>query len=324
PIYFSSSLRRGETASSSIAPPAVPTMEDKLWDAVAQVKAKGPLVQCLTNFVSMDFMANGLLALGASPAMIHSTGELAAAVPIVGAIGGAVSINIGTLDERWIESFKMTVRLCKDNNVPWVLDPVAAGFTPLRTETALELMEIYPPAVLRGNGSEILALSPAPPSEGGATEEGGKGVDSSKSSDAALDAAVRLAARFGCVVCVSGAVDYVVFVPDAGEDYVVFVPDAVVSTCPHGVEMLTKVTGAGCLVTSVIGAFVAAAQATTTAAIAEAATLAFTFYGICAELAAKESSGPGSFRVAFLDKLYSTTRESSVGIAIKTSLSPFF
>jgi len=293
---------------------AAPTMETKLWDAVAQVKAKGPLVQCLTNFVSMDIMANGLLAIGASPAMIHSTGELGTAVPIVGSIGGAISINIGTLDEQWIESFKMTVRLCKDSSVPWVLDPVAAGFTPLRTQTALELMEIHPPAVVRGNGSEILALSPAPASEGGATEGGGKGVDSSKSSDAALDAAKRLAAKFGCVVCVSGAVDYVIFVPDAGAGA------PVVSTCPHGVEMLTKVTAAGCLVTSVIGAFVAATQATTPSAIAEAATLAFTFYGICAELAAKESSGPGSFRVAFLDKLYSTTRESSMGIAIKTSL----
>ena len=81
--------------------------EDRLWKCVGLVKTKSPLVQCLTNFVSMDIMANGLLALGASPAMVHATGELEAAVPIVGAVGGAVSINIGTLDERWIESFKM-------------------------------------------------------------------------------------------------------------------------------------------------------------------------------------------------------------------------
>ena len=172
--------------SSTINPTTATTIDAKLWEAVAAVKAKSPLVQCLTNFVSMDIMANGLLALGASPAMVHATGELDASVPIVGAIGGAVSINIGTLDERWIESFKQTVLLCKVHGVPWVLDPVAAGFTPLRTETALELMALHPPAVVRGNGSEILALSPAP-AEGAEGGGGGKGVDSTKSSDAAVD-----------------------------------------------------------------------------------------------------------------------------------------
>lgn len=233
-------------------------------------------------------------------------------MPIVGAIGGCVSINIGTLDERWIESFKMTVGLCKANNVPWVLDPVAAGFTSLRTNTALELMDLQPPAVVRGNGSEIMALSPAPADDAG----GGKGVDSTQSSDAALDAAKRLATKYNCVVCVSGAVDYVITPPSPSND------STLVSTCPHGVEMLTKVTAAGCLVTSVIGAFVAGMEASSPAAAAEAATLAFTYYGIAAELAAKESTGPGSFRVAFMDKLYSTNKEAckAGGIAIGTAL----
>ena len=320
--------------SSTINPTTATTIDAKLWEAVAAVKAKSPLVQCLTNFVSMDIMANGLLALGASPAMVHATGELDASVPIVGAIGGAVSINIGTLDERWIESFKQTVLLCKVHGVPWVLDPVAAGFTPLRTETALELMALHPPAVVRGNGSEILALSPAPAAgaagaEGAEGAEGGggggKGVDSTKSSDAAVDAAKRLSAKFKCVVCVSGAVDWIVnnSANGGGESST---DSCRVHACPHGVEMLTKITAAGCLITSVIGAFVAVASASagsdddSCAAVAEAAAMAFTFYGVCAELAAAESSGPGSFRVAFLDKLHVTTRESAAAIAIKTTL----
>merc|ERR1711879_25406 len=120
----------------------------------------------------MDIMANGLLAIGASPAMVHSTSELKDAPPIVGAIKGAVSINIGTLDDMWIECFKEAVRLCKENNIPWVLDPVAAGFTPLRASTSVALMDIHPPAVVRGNGSEIDALSAA---AAGGTGEGGKG-----------------------------------------------------------------------------------------------------------------------------------------------------
>jgi hydroxyethylthiazole kinase len=272
---------------------------EQLWELVGLVRSKSPLVQCLTNYVSMDLMANGLLALGASPAMVHATGELDAAVPIVGAVGGAVSINIGTLDERWIESFKATARLCKEHGVPWVLDPVAAGFTPLRTSTAVELMEIHAPAVLRGNGSEILALAGA--------ASGGKGVDSTAGSDAALDAAKALAAKFKCVVCVSGATDFVVSPDDAAK----------VATCPHGVEMLTKVTAAGCLVTSVIGAFVAAKPAGMSAR--DAALHAFTYYGLCAELAMRVSEGPGSFRSAFLDKLYTTTREKC-DIPVRSSL----
>jgi len=316
------------STSAAIFPAS--SVDDKLWDAVAAVRAKAPLVQCVTNFVSMDIMANGLLALGASPAMVHATGELGAAVPIVGALGGAVSINIGTLDEHWVESFRQTVALCKEHGVPWVLDPVAAGFTPLRTETTLALLAIHPPALVRGNGSEILALSPEPneaaAKEGGGISGGGgggKGADSTQSSDAALDAAKRLSAKFKCVVCVSGAVDYVV---DATQPAPSSSPPSaeagpvVVHACPHGSEMLTKVTAAGCLVSSVIAAFVAAAQARAPASVAEAAALAFTYYGVCAELAAAESHGPGSFRVAFLDKLYSTSRESASSIAVKTTL----
>mmetsp|Transcript_26642 Transcript_26642/g.80295 ORF Transcript_26642/g.80295 Transcript_26642/m.80295 type:complete len:292 (-) Transcript_26642:54-929(-) len=272
---------------------------EQLWELVGLVRSKAPLVQCVTNFVSMDIMANGLLAIGASPVMVHATGELESAVPVVGSAGGAVSINIGTLDDRWIESFKMAVATCKAQDVPWVLDPVGAGFTPLRTRTAIELTEISPPAVVRGNASEILALAGA--------AGGGKGVDSTMGSEAALDAAKLLAVKYGCVVCISGATDYIVG-PEEG---------APVATCPHGVAMLKNVTATGCLVTSVICAFVAAKPATLS--VQHAAAFAFTFYGLCAELAMRSSKGPGSFRVAFLDSLYSTTRETC-DLDIKTSL----
>lgn len=284
-----------------------PEIATKLWAAVKNLREKSPLVQCLTNFVSMDIMANGLLAIGASPAMVHATGELADAIPIVGVIGGAVSINIGTLDERWIESFKAAVDLCKQHKVPWVLDPVAAGFTPLRTSTALELMAISPPTVLRGNGSEISALAPAAADEGG----GGKGVDSTTGSDAAVDAAKRIALKYGSVVVITGAIDYIVSASEDGK--------CTVAACPHGVEMLTKVTAAGCLVSSVVAAFVASRDPAE-ASVAEAAAYAMTWYGLCAELAMTESKGPGSFRANFLDRLYNTKDAESCNIPIKTNL----
>jgi len=280
-----------------------PLVEEKLWAAVTALKEKAPLVICLTNFVSMDIMANGLLAIGASPAMIHSTDELKDALPIVSAIKGAVSINIGTLDDTWIHSFKEAVRLCKENDIPWVLDPVAAGFTPLRTDTAIALMDMHPPAVVRGNGSEIGALAATAT---GGTGEGGKGVDSTAASDAALDAAKRLAQKYKCIVCVSGGTDYIV---DEGGK---------VGTCPHGVEMLTKVTAAGCLISSITIAFVATRPENIS--VHEATTLAMTYYGICAEKAMKASKGPGSFKAELMDELYNTKDKNSCGMSIRSKL----
>lgn len=255
---------------------------EKLQEIVRAVKAKAPLVQCLTNFVSMDFMANGLLALGASPAMVHAVEELEPAIDVVAAIKGAVSINIGTLDPTWIESFKFAARTCKAKGVPWVLDPVAAGFTPLRTTTATELLDIGGCSVLRGNASEILAVA-------GAVGDT-KGVDSSQGSGAALKAAKSLAAKYNCVVCISGAVDFVVN------------PTGQVSSCEHGVEMLTKITAAGCLVSSIIAAFLAAKPSGFSDA--EAALYAFIYFGICSEAASQTSKGPGSLRLNLLDQLY--------------------
>ena len=223
------------------------SVEDKLWEAVAAVKAKS---KCPAAYVCVG--APALTSLG-SPAQVRwsnasptsfpwtswQTGcwrsvrarqwctPLGAAAPHRQSHRRRVSINIGTLDEHWIKSFEACVELCKANDVPWVLDPVAAGFTTLRTETAVKLMKIHPPAVLRGNGSEITALNGA--------AGGGKGVDSTEGSDAAVGAAKELAAKFNCVVCVSGATDYIVAAGGEGP----------VMTCPHGHEMLTKVTACG-------------------------------------------------------------------------------
>merc|ERR1711924_181178 len=134
------------------------------------------------------------------------------------------------------------------------------------------------------------------------------GVDSSQGSAAALAPAKRLAQKYpGTVVCVSGEVDYVVSARgDACQ----------VSAVPHGVEILTKVTATGCPLNSVMAAFIASSPADITRH--EACALAFTYYGRCAELAAEGATGPGSFRVAFLDILYSLT-EAQCG-SVKTKL----
>jgi hydroxyethylthiazole kinase len=122
----------------------------RAWSLLSAVRARAPLVQCITNLVSMDIAANVLLASGASPAMVHSLREVPDFTPRC----AAVYINVGTLSEDWLPS--MRAAACAGR--PWVLDPVAAAASGFRMEACLELLSLCP-AVVRGNASEILALA---------------------------------------------------------------------------------------------------------------------------------------------------------------------
>lgn len=190
--------------------------------------------QCITNYVSMDIMANTLLAAGASPAMAHALDEVEDFV----AISGALLINAGTLSSDWVASMKLAAAQAVRLGKPWVLDPVGCGATPYRTAVCLALLRLQP-AVVRGNASEILALA-------GAAGSGVKGVDSTAASHEALAAARAVAREHGCVVAVSGEVDLVT----DGER---------VLGVRNGTPVLTAITAAGCSVTALIAAFLAAA-----------------------------------------------------------------
>lgn len=115
-------------------------------------------------------------------------------------ICGSTLINIGTLSKRWIEAMIKAAKKAHELGKCWVLDPVGAGATPLRMETCKELLK-YHPTVIRGNASEILALA--------GTVSSGRGVDSTDSSQAALNAGKALAKEYECVVGITGEVDYV-------------------------------------------------------------------------------------------------------------------
>ncbi|KAJ9516239.1 hypothetical protein QJQ45_001150 [Haematococcus lacustris] len=178
-----------------------------------------PLIQCITNFVSMDIMANVLLAAGASPAMAHSLDEVE---DFVG-ISAALLINMGTLSSDWLASKKLAAK------------QVSAGqATPVRTRACLDMLRCKP-TVVRGNASEILALAGAAGTI--------KGVDSCESSHAALPLAQTLAQEHQCIVAVSGEVDYVT---DGSR----------VLRISGGDALLTYVTAAGCALTALIAAFV--------------------------------------------------------------------
>lgn len=202
----------------------------ELVDDLVALRAAAPLTHCITNVVVSNVTANVLLAVGASPAMVHApeeAGDLAR-------IAGGLLVNLGTVTEEQGRAAHVAVAAANGAGVPWVLDPVAVGPLPWRTGLALELLDARP-AVIRANASEVLALA------GGA---GGRGVDATDGPEAAIGAAQELARRTGAVVAVSGPVDHLVAADE-------------VLTVPGGDVLLTKVTGAGCALGALVAAFLA-------------------------------------------------------------------
>lgn len=235
--------------------------------ALEQLRAAHPLVQCITNSVVTNYTANALLAMGATPAMVDIPEEAGA----FAAVADGVLVNLGTptAEQRAaaLEIPTVTRR--------WVLDPVAVGSLSVRTALAHELLDATP-AIVRGNPSEIMALAGA----GG----GGRGVDATADSDAAVDAAIVVARRAGTVVAVSGAVD-------------VITDGRRVLRIRGGDPMLTLVTGGGCTLGASMAAFLGVCSPI------HAAVAASVLHKVAAETATT-SAGPASFATRFLDALY--------------------
>ena len=244
---------------------------------LAKVRETKPLVHNITNFVVMNFTANVLLAAGAAPVMAHAENEVEEMV----AFAKALVLNIGTLDDAWIASMLKAGRKASALGVPIILDPVGAGATKLRTETAKRILAETNVTLVRGNASEILALG------GGAAKT--RGVDSADSVDAAAERAGTLARELGVPVAITGPVD---FITDGKR----------VVRVANGHPLMGCVTGTGCGATAIIGAF-----AGVDADPVSAAATALAYYGLAGEYAADGAAGPGSFMIRFLDALHSLT-----------------
>ena len=141
---------------------------ERVWDDVQRIRDAKPLVHNITNYVVMEFSANALLALGASPVMAHAPEEVEDMV----AIASALVINIGTLSTSWISAMHKAAAMANNRSIPVVFDPVGCGATPFRTATATDLVEKHQCAVIRGNASEISSLA-------GTACAATRGVDSS-------------------------------------------------------------------------------------------------------------------------------------------------
>jgi hydroxyethylthiazole kinase len=245
-----------------------------IWSTVCDIRERAPVVHNITNYVVMNNTANALLALGASPVMAHAENEIKDMVQIA----SALVINIGTLSDAWVRSMFKAAIQASNRGIPVVFDPVGAGATPYRTQMARELIASVPPAIIRGNASEILALS--------ADTARTKGVDSTARAEQALEAAHDLREACGSVVCVSGETDYII-----GGDGVMKIR--------NGHPLMTRVTGLGCTATALCGAFAAVLPDAATAAAQAMAVM-----GIAGELGMEKASGPGTLQVHFLDALY--------------------
>lgn len=259
--------------------------------ALDDLRARTPLVQCLTNEVTTNLVANALLALGASPAMASAPGE---AEELAG-VAGAVLVNLGTLGPDQRAAVEPTVAVAAGAGTPWVLDPVAVGVLSVRTRLAGRLLAERP-AVVRGNASEVRALA--------GLASAGRGVDARDGVEAAVAAADAVAARTGGAVAVSGQVD---LVTDGRRHVRLAVGD----------PLLTTITGAGCALGGLVAAF-AAVTDPLTAGVAASAAL-----GTAAERAALVARGPGSFPAALLDELHLLTSDdlaARVAVAARTAV----
>jgi hydroxyethylthiazole kinase len=242
--------------------------------ALRELRERRPLVHQITNYVVMNETANATLALGALPVMAHAPQE----VEEMAAMAGALVLNIGTLSEPWVESMITAGIAASHADVPVVLDPVGAGATRYRTETARLILDAVRVTVVRGNPAEIAALS------GHGAEI--RGVESIGIAGEPADVARDAAQRLGCVVAMTGEVDHV----SDGER---------VLAVANGHALLGTVTGTGCMSSALTGCFLAVRPDAPLQAAAEALAA----FGVAGEDAAAGAKGPGSFHVGLYDAL---------------------
>ena len=236
-----------------------------------------PLIHNITNFVVMNYTANALLAMGASPVMAHAENE----VEEMASLAGALVLNIGTLTEDWIAAMITAGKKATLLKTPIVLDPVGAGATTFRTTSAAKIIDQTQVSVIRGNASEILSLR--------RSNSKTKGVDSIHSVDEAAETARILARELQATLAITGSIDLVT----DGERTI---------RVANGHPLMGYVTGTGCTATAIIGAFLAADENTVTATAA-----ALAYFGLAGEKAAENASAPGSYKSALIDALYSIT-----------------
>jgi hydroxyethylthiazole kinase len=241
-------------------------------EQLTRLRGRRPLIHHITNFVVMNPTANITLCAGALPVMAHARQE----VEDMAASADALVLNLGTLWPEQVEAMLLAGGRANAKGIPIVLDPVGAGATPYRTESAHRLLHELSIAIVRGNAAEIAALTGA--------DGVIRGVESVGIADTA-SVALAFARRYPCVVAVTGPVDAIT-------------DGRYLFRVANGHPLMAKVTGTGCMATSVIAAFAAIEKD-----FALAATAALACYGLAGEKAAEHARGPGSFQMHLFDAM---------------------
>ena len=260
-------------------------LKEKIKQAVEAARKECPLVPSITNTVTINLVANAQLACGGSAAMVYLPDEGEG----IGRICQAFYINMGTLFPVYAETLPRTLSVLKEQKKPWVLDPVGIGLGALRTEL-LRQMQSMPPAIVRGNASEMIALANLWGLNSGIDKDGVRGVDATDSVDSAIEAARAIARAIHGAAAVSGEVDVVT----DGE---------LVIRSYGGSPLFTKVTGSGCSLGGVCAVYAAVTDPLT------AAITAVNMYNAAGRIAAQEAHGPGSFEKIFLDVMYNLSSD---------------
>jgi len=254
-------------------------LSEKAAQNLDAVRKNKPLIHNITNFVVMNYTANALLAMGASPVMAHAPNEVEQMV----SFAGALVLNIGTLTDDWVDSMIIAGKKAAALKIPIILDPVGSGATSLRTGSAKKIINETKISVIRGNASEILSLKNS--------DSKTKGVDSIHSVEDASNTAKMLAGELQTTLAITGPVDLI-----TDGNHAVHVS--------NGHPLMACVTGTGCTATAVIGAFLAVDNDPFSAA-----ATALAFFGLAGEVAGEKAQAPGSFMIKMLDALYTITPE---------------
>ena len=245
----------------------------KLSAMLGLIRQNKPLIHHITNYVTVNDCANITLCIGASPIMSHALEEVEEMV----GHAGALVLNIGTLDSSQTASMLLAGHAANNLNIPVIVDPVGAGATRYRTNFMQRLIEELQISVMKGNAGEIGVLAGA--------DAHVRGVDSGDVNGNLPRIAQNFALESGITIIMTGATDIV----SNGRQII---------TIENGHPMMGRISGTGCMATSVIASFAAVSRNT-----AEASAAALAAFGIAGERAAAGPSGPGTFKSALFDQL---------------------
>lgn len=264
-------------------------------DPLCQIRAQAPLVQCITNFVTVNDCANILLASGASPSMCQHPHEAPQAV----VRAKALVLNLGAID--LVDSMVTTGKAAVSAHIPVVLDPVAAGGTAMRRNASQRLLSELPLSVIRGNASEIRFLAGLQ-SQGRGVDVGTDDAITYHTLPQAIKMANALAQHTGSIIAISGVLDVI----SDGSQCVVL---------RNGCATMARITGSGCMLTSLIGGFCGAMPKQ----LFPATVSAMAVMGVCGELAEKKrlqnATGNATFRTDLIDAVFTlTTQQLEEGI----------